>query len=101
MTPSTTVSSILRNPIYTVRSHRVVPCGSPPVPRDAGPQSSSPRYAKTLTLFCISAVQSPGWRAIVALRPMNREASWLSWESAAGAVLALEDACELTLVFKG
>ncbi|XP_060238137.1 disks large homolog 5 isoform X5 [Meriones unguiculatus] len=42
MTPSTTVSSILRNPIYTVRSHRVVPCGSPPVPRDAGPQGLSP-----------------------------------------------------------
>ncbi|XP_049983254.1 disks large homolog 5 isoform X2 [Alexandromys fortis] len=42
MTPSTTVSSILRNPIYTVRSHRVVPCGSPPVSRDAGPQGLSP-----------------------------------------------------------
>ncbi|XP_052045844.1 disks large homolog 5 isoform X3 [Apodemus sylvaticus] len=42
VTPSTTVSSILRNPIYTVRSHRVVPCGSPPVPRDAGSQSLSP-----------------------------------------------------------
>nr|XP_038949154.1 disks large homolog 5 isoform X2 [Rattus norvegicus] len=41
MTPSTTVSSILRNPIYTVRSHRVVPCGSPPVPRDAGSHSLS------------------------------------------------------------
>nr|XP_044993180.1 disks large homolog 5 isoform X2 [Jaculus jaculus] len=42
MTPSTTVSSILRNPIYTVRSHRVVPCGSPPAPRDAAPQGLSP-----------------------------------------------------------
>uniref|UniRef100_A0A9L0KJF6 Disks large homolog 5 n=1 Tax=Equus asinus TaxID=9793 RepID=A0A9L0KJF6_EQUAS len=38
MTPSTTVSSILRNPIYTVRSHRVGPCSSPPVPREVGPQ---------------------------------------------------------------
>ncbi|XP_008588929.1 PREDICTED: disks large homolog 5 [Galeopterus variegatus] len=36
MTPSTTMSSILRNPIYTVRSHRVGPCSSPPVPRDIG-----------------------------------------------------------------
>ncbi|KAM5236965.1 disks large homolog 5 isoform 1-T1 [Ctenodactylus gundi] len=42
MTPSTTVSSVLRNPIYTVRSHRVGPCSSPPVPRDAGPQSLPP-----------------------------------------------------------
>ncbi|XP_029324934.1 disks large homolog 5 isoform X3 [Mus caroli] len=42
MTPGTTVGSILRNPIYTVRSHRVLPCGSPPVPRDAGSQSLSP-----------------------------------------------------------
>ncbi|XP_073935375.1 disks large homolog 5 isoform X4 [Castor canadensis] len=42
MTPSTTVSSILRNPIYTVRSHRVGPCSSPPVPRDTGPQSLPP-----------------------------------------------------------
>ncbi|XP_007539457.1 disks large homolog 5 isoform X3 [Erinaceus europaeus] len=38
MTPSTTMSSILRNPIYTVRSHRVGPCSSPPVPREVGPQ---------------------------------------------------------------
>lgn len=42
MTPSTTVSSILRNPIYTVRSHRVGPCGSPPVPREIGPQGLQP-----------------------------------------------------------
>ncbi|XP_029397172.1 disks large homolog 5 isoform X3 [Mus pahari] len=42
MTPGTTVGSILRNPIYTVRSHRVLPCSSPPVPRDAGSQSLSP-----------------------------------------------------------
>ncbi|KAG3264610.1 discs large MAGUK scaffold protein 5, transcript variant X3 [Ictidomys tridecemlineatus] len=42
MTPSTAVSSILRNPIYTVRSHRVGPCSSPPVPRDAGPQGLPP-----------------------------------------------------------
>lgn len=42
MTPSTTVNSILRNPIYTVRSHRVGPCSSPPVPRDVGPQGLHP-----------------------------------------------------------
>ncbi|XP_037352969.1 disks large homolog 5 isoform X2 [Talpa occidentalis] len=42
MTPSTTVSSILRNPIYTVRSHRVGPCNSPPIPREGGPQSLHP-----------------------------------------------------------
>nr|XP_012617907.1 disks large homolog 5 isoform X4 [Microcebus murinus] len=42
LTPSTTVSSILRNPIYTVRSHRVGPCSSPPVPRDVGPQGLLP-----------------------------------------------------------
>uniref|UniRef100_A0ABI7XL47 Discs large MAGUK scaffold protein 5 n=1 Tax=Felis catus TaxID=9685 RepID=A0ABI7XL47_FELCA len=42
MTPSTTVSSILRNPIYTVRSHRVGPCSSPPVPREVGPQGLRP-----------------------------------------------------------
>ncbi|XP_021115334.1 disks large homolog 5 isoform X8 [Heterocephalus glaber] len=42
VTPSTTVSSILRNPIYTVRSHRVGPCSSPPVPRDVGPQNLPP-----------------------------------------------------------
>ncbi|XP_026985576.1 disks large homolog 5 isoform X7 [Sagmatias obliquidens] len=42
MTPSTTVSSVLRNPIYTVRSHRVGPCSSPPVPREAGPQGLHP-----------------------------------------------------------
>ncbi|XP_036193127.1 disks large homolog 5 isoform X9 [Myotis myotis] len=42
MTPSTTVSSILRNPIYTVRSHRVGPCSSPPVPREVGPQVLHP-----------------------------------------------------------
>ncbi|XP_036912266.1 disks large homolog 5 isoform X2 [Sturnira hondurensis] len=42
MTPSTTVSSILRNPIYTVRSHRVGPCSSPPVPREIGPQVLHP-----------------------------------------------------------
>lgn len=42
MTPSTTVSSILRNPIYTVRSHRVGPCSSPPVPREISPQVLHP-----------------------------------------------------------
>ncbi|KAM6183856.1 disks large homolog 5 isoform 2-T2 [Erethizon dorsatum] len=42
VTPSTTVSSILRNPVYTVRSHRVGPCSSPPVPRDIGPQNLPP-----------------------------------------------------------
>uniref|UniRef100_A0A8C2VYF5 Discs large MAGUK scaffold protein 5 n=2 Tax=Chinchilla lanigera TaxID=34839 RepID=A0A8C2VYF5_CHILA len=42
VTPSTTVSSILRNPVYTVRSHRLGPCSSPPVPRDAGPQNLPP-----------------------------------------------------------
>ncbi|XP_033622378.1 disks large homolog 5 isoform X10 [Fukomys damarensis] len=42
VTPSTTVSSILRNPVYTVRSHRVGPCSSPPVPRDVGPQNLPP-----------------------------------------------------------
>nr|XP_031538177.1 disks large homolog 5 isoform X3 [Vicugna pacos] len=42
MTPSTTVSSILRNPIYTVRSHRVGPCSSPPVPREVAPQGLHP-----------------------------------------------------------
>ncbi|KAL4827271.1 hypothetical protein H8958_020030, partial [Nasalis larvatus] len=42
LTPSTTVSSILRNPIYTVRSHRVGPCSSPPAARDAGPQGLHP-----------------------------------------------------------
>ncbi|XP_036986476.2 disks large homolog 5 isoform X2 [Artibeus jamaicensis] len=42
MTPSTTVSSILRNPVYTVRSHRVGPCSSPPVPREIGPQVLHP-----------------------------------------------------------
>ncbi|XP_016014928.2 disks large homolog 5 isoform X3 [Rousettus aegyptiacus] len=42
LAPSTTVSSILRNPIYTVRSHRVGPCSSPPVPRETGPQGLYP-----------------------------------------------------------
>ncbi|XP_032694940.1 disks large homolog 5 isoform X2 [Lontra canadensis] len=42
MTPSTTVSSMLRNPVYTVRSHRVGPCSSPPVPREVGPQGLHP-----------------------------------------------------------
>nr|XP_019601517.1 PREDICTED: disks large homolog 5 isoform X3 [Rhinolophus sinicus] len=42
MTSSTTVSSILRNPIYTVRSHRIGPCSSPPVPRETGPQGLQP-----------------------------------------------------------
>lgn len=46
MTPSTTVSSILRNPIYTVRSHRVGLCTSPPVPREMTPQGLQPRYVK-------------------------------------------------------
>lgn len=47
LAPSTTVSSILRNPIYTVRSHRVGPCSSPPVPRETGPQGLYPRYVKS------------------------------------------------------
>ncbi|XP_059025775.1 disks large homolog 5 isoform X3 [Mustela lutreola] len=42
MTPSATVSSMLRNPVYTVRSHRVGPCSSPPVPREVGPQGLHP-----------------------------------------------------------
>ncbi|XP_058155283.1 disks large homolog 5 isoform X2 [Dasypus novemcinctus] len=42
VTPSTAVSSILRNPIYTVRSHRLGPCSSPPVPRELGPQGLHP-----------------------------------------------------------
>ncbi|XP_063493530.1 disks large homolog 5 isoform X3 [Symphalangus syndactylus] len=42
LTPSTTMSSILRNPIYTVRSHRVGPCSSPPAARDAGSQGLHP-----------------------------------------------------------
>nr|XP_012321708.1 disks large homolog 5 isoform X2 [Aotus nancymaae] len=42
VTPSTTMSSILRNPIYTVRSHRVGPCSSPPAARDAGSQGLHP-----------------------------------------------------------
>lgn len=41
------MSSILRNPIYTVRSHRVGPCSSPPVPREVGPQGLHPRYVKS------------------------------------------------------
>ncbi|KAB0346901.1 hypothetical protein FD754_011758, partial [Muntiacus muntjak] len=41
MAPST-VSSILRNPIYTVRSHRVGPCSSPPIPREVGPHGLHP-----------------------------------------------------------
>ncbi|XP_060262535.1 disks large homolog 5 isoform X7 [Ovis aries] len=41
MAPST-VSSVLRNPIYTVRSHRVGPCSSPPIPREAGPHGLHP-----------------------------------------------------------
>ncbi|KAL0615703.1 Disks large-like protein 5 [Plecturocebus cupreus] len=36
------MSSILRNPIYTVRSHRVGPCSSPPAAQDAGPQGLHP-----------------------------------------------------------
>ncbi|XP_030891140.1 disks large homolog 5 [Leptonychotes weddellii] len=52
MTPSTTVSSILRNPIYTVHSHRVGPCSSPPVPREVGPQGlhSSVQHQGRLSL---------------------------------------------------
>ncbi|XP_058155423.1 disks large homolog 5-like [Dasypus novemcinctus] len=42
VTPSTAVSSILRNPIYTVRSHRLGPCSSPPIPRELGPQGLHP-----------------------------------------------------------
>lgn len=72
MTASTAVSSILRNPIYTVRSHRVVPCGSPPVPRDAGPQGLPPRYVNTPTLSSVPAVQSLGWRAIAEQRPCEQ-----------------------------
>ncbi|KAI4550157.1 hypothetical protein MJT46_018883 [Ovis ammon polii x Ovis aries] len=41
MAPST-VSSVLRSPIYTVRSHRVGPCSSPPIPREAGPHGLHP-----------------------------------------------------------
>ncbi|XP_010832499.1 PREDICTED: disks large homolog 5 [Bison bison bison] len=41
LAPST-VSSVLRNPIYTVRSHRVGPCSSPPIPREAGPHGLHP-----------------------------------------------------------
>ncbi|XP_040098260.1 disks large homolog 5 isoform X2 [Oryx dammah] len=41
MAPST-VSSVLRNPIYTVRSHRVGPCSSPPIPREVGPHGLHP-----------------------------------------------------------
>ncbi|XP_066099025.1 disks large homolog 5 isoform X1 [Saccopteryx bilineata] len=42
MTPSAAASSILRNPVYTVRSHRVGPCSSPPIPRDIVPQVLHP-----------------------------------------------------------
>ncbi|XP_006837537.1 PREDICTED: disks large homolog 5-like [Chrysochloris asiatica] len=42
VTPSTAVNSILRNPIYTVRSHRVGLCSSPPIPREGGPQGLYP-----------------------------------------------------------
>ncbi|XP_007936838.1 disks large homolog 5 [Orycteropus afer afer] len=42
VTPSTTVSSILRNPIYTVRSHRVGLCSSPPTSREGGIQGLHP-----------------------------------------------------------
>ncbi|XP_075391222.1 disks large homolog 5 isoform X2 [Tenrec ecaudatus] len=42
MTPSTTVSSILRNPIYTVRSHRVGICNSSSIPREGGTQGLHP-----------------------------------------------------------
>ncbi|XP_044798281.1 disks large homolog 5 isoform X6 [Bubalus bubalis] len=41
MAPST-VSSVLRNPIYTVRSHRVGPCSSPPIPREVGSHGLHP-----------------------------------------------------------
>ena len=58
MTPNTTVSSILRNPIYTVRSHRVGPCSSPPVPREIGPQVLHPRYVKSPNTFCTTAIQA-------------------------------------------
>lgn len=58
MTPSTTVSSILRNPIYTVRSHRIGPCSSPPVPREIGPQVLHPRYVKSPTPPCAPANQA-------------------------------------------
>lgn len=58
MTPSTTVSSILRNPIYTVRSHRVGPCSSPPVPREVGPQVLHPRYVKAPAPPCTPAIQA-------------------------------------------
>ncbi|XP_076980898.1 disks large homolog 5 isoform X2 [Tamandua tetradactyla] len=42
VTPSTAGSSILRNPMYTMRSHRIGPCSSPPVPREVGPQGLHP-----------------------------------------------------------
>lgn len=55
MAPST-VSSVLRNPIYTVRSHRVGPCSSPPIPREAGPHGLHPRYVRPLMPPCTPAV---------------------------------------------
>uniref|UniRef100_A0A8C0KME5 Discs large MAGUK scaffold protein 5 n=1 Tax=Canis lupus dingo TaxID=286419 RepID=A0A8C0KME5_CANLU len=58
MTPSTTVSSILRNPIYTVRSHRVGPCSSPPVPREVGPQGLHPRYSAVPSYRQVASVGS-------------------------------------------
>ncbi|XP_054987860.1 disks large homolog 5 [Sorex araneus] len=42
LAPSATMSSILRNPVSTARSHRAGPCGSPPVPREVGPPGSQP-----------------------------------------------------------
>lgn len=73
VTPSTTVSSILRNPIYTVRSHRVGPCSSPPVPREIGPPVLHPRYVKSP---CTSLQPSHPSLAVV------RDASLPSWEGA-------------------
>ncbi|XP_004383225.1 disks large homolog 5 [Trichechus manatus latirostris] len=42
VTPSTNVSSFLRDPIYTMRSHRVGLCNSPPIPREGGTQGLHP-----------------------------------------------------------
>lgn len=57
MAPST-VSSVLRNPIYTVRSHRVGPCSSPPIPREVGPHGLHPRYVTPPMPPCTPAIQA-------------------------------------------
>lgn len=46
MTPSSTMSSTLRNPVYTVRGHRLGPCGSPLVPRELSVPGLQPRYVQ-------------------------------------------------------